>query len=136
MKNNRLTQALQDKMKQVSFSDEKKQRLALQLKQAMHTGAALSSDAVPGATALQKPNRKSTATTWWTGFTERATDFWNGTTEIPVPAAAAALVLIGIGIWGQLSSLFLVDESTAALMIQAGSDMETASIISQGVSLL
>jgi len=38
--------------------------------------------------------------------------------------------------WGQLSSLFLVDQSTAALMMQAGSDMETASIISQGVSLL
>jgi len=133
---NRLTQALQDEMKQVSFSDEKKQRLAMKLRQAMHTGAALGPSTAPGATTVQEPNRKSTSTTWWTGVAERARAFWDGTTEIPVPAAAAALLLVGIGMWGQLSSLFLVDQSTAALMMQAGSDMETASIISQGVSLL
>jgi hypothetical protein len=136
VKKSRLTQALQDEIKQVSFSDEKKQRLAMKLRQAMHAGAALGSNVVPGATALEKPNRKSTSTTWWTGVAGRATAFWNGTTEISVPTAAAALLLVGIGMWGQLSSLFLVDQSVAALMIQAGSDMETASIISQGVSLL
>ena len=56
---NRLTQALQDEMKQVSFSDEKKQRLAMKLRQAMIQAPPWAYTA-PGATTVQEPNRKST----------------------------------------------------------------------------
>ena len=117
----------------VSFSDEKK-RLAMKLRQAM-------TQAPPWAqysTRRDRPRKAQSQSTFTRGGPGRRAQEPSGTErlEISVPTAAAALLLVGIGMWGQLSSLFLVDQSTAALMMQAGSDMETASIISQGVSLL
>lgn len=110
MDNDKLTRALKREMLKVRFSEDEKQRMASQLKQAMRA---------------QK--RQTT-------LVERAAAFWNGTTEIPVPAAAAALIMIGLGVWNSLSPLLLVDQNAASGLIQAST--EKASTISQGVSLL
>lgn len=117
MIDNELIRTLQDEMRQVAFSEGDKQHLAAQLKQAMRAGK--------GASA---PARRRQA------FAERAAAFWNGTTEISLPAATAALILIGLGMWSSLSPLLLVDQNTAALLIQAST--ENARAINQGVSLL
>ena len=117
MINNELKRTLQDEMRRVSFSGDEKQRLAAQLKQAMRAGK-----------AAPMPVRRRQA------FAEWAEAFWNGTTEISIPAATAALMLIGLGMWSSLSPLLLVDQNTAALLMQAST--ENAREISQGVSLL
>jgi hypothetical protein len=117
MINNELKRTLQDEMRQVAFSEDEKQRLAAQLKQAMHAGKAAP------APALR-----------WQTFAAWAAAFWNGTTEISLPAATAALMLIGLGMWSSLGPLLLVDQNTAALLMQASA--ENARAINQGVSLL
>ncbi len=121
MTDNELKRTLQDGMRQVAFSDDEKHRLAAQLKQAMRAGKAAPAPAP--APALR-----------WQAFAERAAAFWNGTTEISLPAATAALILIGLGMWSSLSPLLLVDQNTAALLMQAST--ENARAINQGVSLL
>jgi hypothetical protein len=123
MTDNELKRTLQDGMRQVAFSDAEKHRLAAQLKQAMRAGKAAPAPAPAPAPALR-----------WQAFAERAAAFWNGTTEISLPAATAALILIGLGMWSSLSPLLLVDQNTAALLIQAST--ENARAINQGVSLL
>lgn len=119
MIDNELIRTLQDEMRQVAFSEGDKQHLAAQLKQAMRAGKTASAPA---------PARRRQA------FAERAAAFWNGTTEISLPAATAALMLIGLGTWSSLSRVLLVDQNTAALLMQAST--ENAREISQGVSLL
>ena len=57
---------------------------------------------------------------------ERLRQFW--------PAAAAAVVVLGFGLWTAYSNLLAVDPAAAALMIKAGS--ESYQVITQGVSVL
>jgi hypothetical protein len=121
MSDDRLKRTLQDEMRQVSFSKDDKRRIAMQLKQAMAARA----DKV-----ASMPERRAR----WRALVERAMAFWNGTTEISVPAAAAALVLIGLGVWSSLRPLLLIDQSAAALLMQASTERTT--LINQGVSLL
>ncbi len=117
MIDNELKRTLQDEMRRVSFSGDEKQRLAAQLKDEMRTGK-----------AAPAPARR------WEAFVEWVAAFWNGTTEISLPAATAALMLIGLGMWSSLSPLLLVDQNTAALLLQASTENTRA--INQGVSLL
>ncbi len=117
MIDNELKRTLQDEMRRVSLPEDEKQRLAAQLKQAMRAGKAASA-----------PARR------WRAFAEWAAALWNGTTEVSVPAATAALMLVGLGMWSSLSPLLLVDQNTAALLMQAST--ENARAIDQGVSLL
>jgi len=129
MISNELKKTLQDEMTWVSFSEDEKQHLAAQLKQAMRAGKAAPA---PGPEA--EPASAPASARRWHAFAEWAEAFWNGTTEISIPAATAALMLIGLGMWSSLSPLLLVDQNTAALLMQAST--ENARAINQGVSLL
>ena len=127
MIDNELKKTLQDEMTRVSLSEDEKQRLAARLKHAMRTGKAAPAPG-PAPEPASAPARR------WRAFAEWAEAFWNGTTEISIPTATAALMLIGLGMWSSLSPLLLVDQNTAALLMQAST--ENASAINQGVSLL
>ncbi|HBK59487.1 MAG TPA: hypothetical protein DDZ84_01665 [Firmicutes bacterium] len=136
MSDDRLKRTLQSEMRQVSFSEDDKRRMAAQLKQAMAARADKASSASglpPRPHAQARPWAQSQAQRWG-ALSERATAFWNGTTEISAPAAAAALVLIGLGVWSSLRPLLLIDQSAAALLMQASTEKTT--LINQGVSLL
>lgn len=65
---------------------------------------------------------------------ERLRQFWHGSIEVPLPAAVAAVVVLGFGLWTAYSNLLAVDPAAAALMIKAGS--ESYQVITQGVSVL
>jgi len=67
-------------------------------------------------------------------FLGRLKEFWHGTTEIPLPVAAAAALLLGVGLCSAFMSVYMVDVSTAAVLLQLGVD--SFRTISQGVSVL
>lgn len=64
----------------------------------------------------------------------RLTDFWNGSTEIPLPAGIFVILIAFFGLWKVFSTVFIVDQTTATLLIQAGRD--SISVVMQGVSVL
>ncbi len=68
------------------------------------------------------------------GLRERLTQFWHGSTEVPLPAAVAVVIIMGLGLWTAYSNLLAVDPAAAALFFKAGS--ETYQVITQGVSVL
>jgi hypothetical protein len=68
------------------------------------------------------------------GILGRVRAFWHGSVDIPLPAALAAVLLLGVGLWTTYSSLLAVDQTTAALFIKVGS--ESLQDIRQGVSVL
>ncbi len=128
MNNDRLKRTLQGEMRQISFSEDDKRRIAARLKQAMAARADKASEAPELCPRARSQSQRRGA------LAKRATAFWNGTTEISIPGAAAALVLIGLGVWGSLGPLLLIDQSAAALLMQASTEKTT--LINQGVSLL
>ncbi len=65
---------------------------------------------------------------------QRVHAFWNGSVEIPLPAAIAVILVLGLGLWTTYSSLFAIDPTTATLLLKVGG--ESFQIINQGVSVL
>lgn len=65
---------------------------------------------------------------------ERLSGFWNGSTEIPLPAGLLILLVASFGLWKACSTVFIVDQTTAAFLIQAGRD--STIVVMQGVSVL
>lgn len=104
-----LKERLDEELQDVAFSTEKKDRLKEQL-----------------IDAARKPRTS--------GILERFGTFWNGSVEIPLPAAIAVVFVLGLGLWTTYSTLLAVDQTTAALFIKAGS--ESFRVINQGVSVL
>lgn len=68
------------------------------------------------------------------GIRSRLDAFWNGSVEIPLPAALAMILVLGLGLWTTYSALFAVDQTVVALFIKVGS--ESMQEINQGVSVL
>lgn len=67
----------------------------------------------------------------------RLQQFWHGSVEVPLPVAATAVLVLGLGLASTCLDLFLVDQSTAALLLQAGSEsLAVINRINQGVSVL
>ncbi len=102
---------LDEELRSVSFSAEQKRHLKKELRETVVTRDRLSD--------------KLWQWLW---------NFWNGTIELPLPLGAAALGLMFIVLWKNYSRVFVIDEATALLLIEAG----RASVITikQGVSVL
>jgi len=104
-----LKERLEEELKDVAFSEEQQERLKARLLLAVEVQHA-------------------------SGVTSRLKRFWNGSTEIPLPLAVAAAVLVAIGIWGSFYPILSVDQSQAALLLQTAG--ESVRVINQGVSIL
>lgn len=102
----RLEQELQD----VSFSKGDQERLKEKLRLKTQTRA--------------KPS----------GIYRRLLDFWNGSIEIPLPVGIVVLYVIFLGAYKAYATIFVVDQSMAALLFYAGS--ESTRLITEGVSVL
>lgn len=104
-----LKKSLEEELQDVVFSQEDQDRLKERL-----------------VVAAQKPRMP--------GIFRRLDAFWNGSVEIPLPAALAVILVLGLGLWTTYSSLFAIDPTTATLLLKVGG--ESFQIISQGVSVL
>src|SRR5690554_6471266 len=107
-----LKERLDEELKDVVFSSQDQARLKAQLRHQLQVQR------------QQKPS----------GLMQRLDRFWNGSTEIPLPAALALILVLGLGLWTSYATLLAVDQTTAALIIKVGSD--NVQVITQGVSVL
>ena len=105
-----LKERLDEELKDVAFSQEQQEQLKARL-------------------MLLFPDEQDSK-----GLMARLKRFWHGSTEIPLPVAAAAVLVLGIGLWSSCYTAFAVDQSQAALLLQAVS--LSLQVISQGVSVL
>lgn len=110
MTEDRLTAALRDEVKHIGFPEGRKQLLVAELKKAMR----------PRTVAHR--------------FASRLRDFWNGTTEVRLPTAVAAMLLVGLGLWNSMSPLLVIDVNAASLLLQTAT--EETSAVTQGVSVI
>ncbi len=105
-----IKERLEAELQDVAFSKEKQEQLTERL---VHV-------------ALTK--RKSA------GIFGHLRDFWYGSIEIPLSAVFVGSIVICLGLWNTYSTLFLIDQTTAALVLKVQSDVSY--MINQGVSVL
>ena len=105
-----LKERLEEELRDVTFSKDDQDRIKKELIHAAQT------------------SQKST------GILCSLKDLWHGSTEIPLPAVIAVVLVLGLGLWTTYSTLLAVDQRAVAVFLTAGS--ESVHVISQGVSVL